>query len=74
MADRPGEADRLTQLEELLAHQQRLLEQLNGTVTEQRLEMDTLQSDQRKLKETVARLMEYHEGAEDTPGERPPHY
>lgn len=66
--------DRLTNLEELLAHQQRLLDQLNAMVTDLRSECDTLAADQAKLKQTVARLVQFHEGAEDRPDEKPPHY
>ncbi|MEM6798652.1 MAG: SlyX family protein [Planctomycetota bacterium] len=66
--------DRLTQLEELLAHQQRLLDELNGVLTELRTDVDALTREQAKLRATVARLVQLHDGADDTPGEKPPHY
>lgn len=74
MATPPLPTDRLLHVEELLAHQQRLLDELNCTVTEQRLELDALQLDNRKLKHSLARVLEFHEGAVDSPDERPPHY
>lgn len=68
-------SDRQTQLEELLAHQQHLIDELNGVVTEQRLEMDSLQ---RRLKSLESKLQTVAErveaGGEDLPHEKPPHY
>lgn len=66
--------DRITNLEELLAHQQRLLDDLNAVVTMQRDEIDALSADHARLRVTVQRLVQHHEGAEDQPDERPPHY
>ncbi len=68
------EPERATQLEELLAHQQRLLDELNSVLTELRGDVDTLTTEQRRLKETVAKLLDFHAGAEETPDEKPPHY
>ncbi|MEM8865523.1 MAG: SlyX family protein [Planctomycetota bacterium] len=65
---------RLTQLEELLAHQQRLLDELNEVITTQRREIDWLLADREKLKATVTRLVQLQESAEQLPDERPPHY
>lgn len=67
-------ADRLTKLEELLAHQQRLLDQLNAGVTELRDDADRLLAGQAKLKATVGRLVEFYEAAEGAADEKPPHY
>ena len=67
-------SDRQTQLEELVAHQQRLLDELNAIVTDLRGEIDRLTLEQMRLNTTVARLVEYHEGAETSPDEKPPHY
>ncbi|MEM9185870.1 MAG: SlyX family protein [Planctomycetota bacterium] len=66
--------DRATQLEELLAHQQRLLEELDGVVTELRRDVDTLGKEQARLAATVTRLAQSQDGAQDFPGEKPPHY
>lgn len=66
--------DRQTQLEELLAHQQRMLEELNEVITSLRTDVDKAVLEQDKLKRTVARLVEYYEGAEGGADERPPHY
>jgi len=67
--------DRQRQLEELLAHQQHLIDELNGVVTQQRLEMDTMQ---RRLKSLESKLQAVAEraaaGGEDLPHEKPPHY
>jgi len=67
-------SDRQTQLEELVAHQQRLLDDLNAIVTEQRTEIERLTLEQLRLKTTVARLVDFHEGAETSVDEKPPHY
>lgn len=67
-------SDRQTQLEELLAHQQRLLDDLNSVVTGLRRELDLANLEQLKLKKTVARLVEYYEAAEGAADEKPPHY
>ncbi len=67
-------ADRITNLEEQLAQQQRILYDLNGVVTGLRTEVDSLTSELTRLKQTAARLLEFHEGAEDAPDEKPPHY
>lgn len=67
-------SDRQTQLEELLAHQQRMLDDLNASLTEMRDELDNVTREHVGLKNTIARLLEFHEGAEDGVDERPPHY
>ncbi len=68
-------SSRQIQLEELLAHQQQLIDELNSVVTEQRLEMDTLQ---RKLAQLENRMTNLSESAStmggDLPHEKPPHY
>ena len=66
--------DRQTHLEELLAHQGRLIEELNGVVTTQHDKIDALRREQDRLKRTVDRLVEFYEGAEGGADERPPHY
>lgn len=66
--------DRQTHLEELLAHQQRTLDELNSVITGMRDELDAVTTEHAKLKNTVARLVEHYEGADGAPDERPPHY
>ncbi|TWT38292.1 hypothetical protein KOR34_32610 [Posidoniimonas corsicana] len=66
--------DRQTQLEELLAHQQRMLDELNSVVTGLRNELDLANLERTKLKTTVARLVEHYEAADGGPDEKPPHY
>ena len=68
------DADKATKLEELLAHQQRLLDELNAELTALRGEFDALAKEHTRLKATTAKLVEFQEGAEDRPGEKPPHY
>ncbi|MEN1681480.1 MAG: SlyX family protein [Planctomycetota bacterium] len=75
MEDRQANLEaRVVQLEELLAYQQRLLDQLNAGVTELRDDADRLLSEQAKLKETVGRLVQFYEAAEGAADEKPPHY
>ncbi len=59
---------RLTHLEEKLAHQERLLETLNEVIIEQRAELDAL----RRRLETSERMLTRL--GEDASNERPPHY
>ncbi|MGI9457901.1 MAG: SlyX family protein [Aeoliella sp.] len=67
--------DRQTQLEELLAHQQHLIDALNSVVTEQRLEMDALQQKVTRLEEQMRGLAQSAAlGGDDLPHEKPPHY
>ncbi|MEM6331386.1 MAG: SlyX family protein [Planctomycetota bacterium] len=65
---------RATKLEELLAHQQRMLDDLNQVVTELRSEVDRLTLEHGRTRLTLTRLVELHEGAEEAPDEKPPHY
>ena len=65
---------RVTKLEELISHQQHLIEQLNEVVLGLRLEFSSMQ---RKFDEQQARLKTLTAQAsfiEDDPDERPPHY
>lgn len=67
--------DRQTKLEELLAYQQHLLDELNSVVTEQQAEIQSLG---KRLDRMTVRLDEVAELAkqrsENLPDERPPHY
>ncbi|QDU57878.1 SlyX family protein [Aeoliella mucimassa] len=67
--------DRQTQLEELLAHQQHLIDTLNSVVTSQQSDINTLQQKTDRLEAKVKLLAEYMERVgEDLPHEKPPHY
>lgn len=67
-------SDRVTQLEELLARQQRMLDELNDVVIDLRSELDRTTAEQTRLKRTVQRLVEHYESADGAPDEKPPHY
>lgn len=64
----------LIRLEEVISHQERLLQDLNEAVTETRRDAEPVAPKLRALEETVRRLVELQQGAEDSPDERPPHY
>lgn len=66
---------RLTRIEESLAHQQRLCEQLNDVVTSQSTKLRTLEKMIPRLERQVKELGEL--GKSDSPppaDDRPPHY
>lgn len=71
-------ADRLEQeqvrLEELLTHQQKLLADLNEALTDTRSGVDETARQQLAIEQTVKRLVDLQQAAEDHPDERPPHY
>lgn len=67
--------DRQTRLEELLAHQQHLIDALNAEVTGQRREISRLLQSVQQLESRLKALAEYADHAgENLPHERPPHY
>lgn len=68
------EPDRLTALEMALAHQERLIEDLNGVVREQADRLDRLQA---QLRHLAGRLAEAEAALPDAAGEAnvpPPHW
>lgn len=68
-------ADRQTRLEELLAHQQHLIDTLNAEAVEQRKEIDRLTASVARLEKQLKLLAEFVErSGEDLPHEKPPHY
>ncbi|WP_425400955.1 SlyX family protein [Aeoliella sp.] len=68
-------ADRQTRLEELLAHQQHLIDTLNTEAVEQRKEIDRLTASVTRLEKQLKLLAEFVErSGEDLPHEKPPHY
>ncbi len=67
--------DRQIAIEELLAHQQQLIDELNGVVTEQRLEMDSLILKVSRLENRLSGLAQSTAlASDDLPHEKPPHY
>lgn len=66
------EVSRVTALEELAAHQGRVIEELSAQITEQWKAMDQMR---RKLDHLTERLLDIEEQAlEAPPVTRPPHY
>ncbi len=67
--------DRQTRLEELLAHQQHLIDALNTEVTKQQSELDRLGRVVDKLEAKIELLVNLVERmGDDLPQEKPPHY
>lgn len=61
-------------LEELLSHQQKLLADLDEALTDSRTGIDETTRRQLAIEQTVKRLVDLQQAAEDLPDERPPHY
>lgn len=61
-------------LEEVLTHQQQVVEALDEAVTAVRDASDQTTRRSVSIEQTVKRLADYQQGAEDLPDERPPHY
>ncbi len=72
--DNTPSEDNLIRVEELLSHQQHLLNELDGVVTNLRQEVDNRDTRTESIERTVKRLVELQQAAEDLPDERPPHY
>ncbi|MCO6042293.1 SlyX family protein [Aeoliella sp. ICT_H6.2] len=67
--------ERQTRLEELLAHQQHLIDTLNTEAVEQRKEIDRLSGAVARLEAKLKLLAQFVErSGEDLPHEKPPHY
>ena len=62
-------SERLTRLEERVAYQDRLVDELNRIVTEQRLRFDDLAERMREIARQLAQL-----AGSDRGPEKPPHY
>lgn len=69
-----ADTDALVRLEELYTHQQHLLHELDSVVTSLNDRLDINSPKIARLDETVRSLVELQEGADDSPGEKPPHY
>ena len=67
-------AAQLTHLQEVISHQQQLLNDLNEAVTATRDEVDASTRRQHSVELTVRRLVDLQTAAEDLPDEKPPHY
>lgn len=66
--------ERITRLEEHLAHQSALVEELNEIVTEQRGEIDTLNRRMTMLMQRAAEQEADQMAAAPVSDQRPPHY
>jgi SlyX protein len=64
---------RLVALEERLTFQQRLIEELNGVVLDQRREFDRLARELAQCRQTLEQFRDAALG-ENLPHEKPPHY
>jgi uncharacterized coiled-coil protein SlyX len=64
--------DRFIALEERLAFQQRMLEEINSVVVSQQAELDRIRREVSQLTETSHQLME--RAGDNLPHEKPPHY
>ena len=67
-------SDRVVALEELLSHQQHIIQQLNDVVVELRGQLDNLAARQQIHEQRLKTLMESYSNIEDDPHEKPPHY
>jgi uncharacterized membrane protein YgdD (TMEM256/DUF423 family)/uncharacterized coiled-coil protein SlyX len=73
-ADNRDLAAELTHLQEVISHQQQLVNDLNEAVTATRDEVDASARRQHGVELTVRRLVDLQTAAEDLPNEKPPHY
>ncbi|QDV73010.1 SlyX family protein [Botrimarina mediterranea] len=67
-------AAELNRLQEVISHQQQLVNDLNEAVTAARDEVDATARRQHGVELTVRRLVDLQTAAEDLPDEKPPHY
>ena len=65
---------RVTALEELVSHQQHLLEQLNEVVIQLRLDFDLQKEKHVRLQGQLNWILENHPAGEKVEEEKPPHY
>ncbi len=65
--------DRVLQLEELVSHQERLIEDLNGVLIELRSEHDQLKKSVNSHVQSIEAKLEAQSSSFD-PNEKPPHY
>lgn len=67
-------AAELVRLEEVITHQQQLVQDLNEAITAMRNQLDSNARRQHSIEETVKRLVDLQTAADDLPDEKPPHY
>lgn len=70
----PSLAEEVVRLEEVITHQQQLVQDLNEALTALRDEADDVARRQNTIDQTVRRLVDLQQAAEDLPDEKPPHY
>lgn len=68
----PNEHDRIVQLEELYAHQQRLIQELNEVIVAMRGDVDRLATENLRLQNQIRQISTV--AGDDLPHEKPPHY
>ncbi|MBB74726.1 MAG: hypothetical protein CMJ75_09455 [Planctomycetaceae bacterium] len=71
---RDVDQERLVRLEESVAHQEQLLDQLNGVLTQLRLDYDELLKHSRNAEVQIQWLVENSSQGQDPLDEKPPHY
>ena len=71
---RDADQERLVRLEETVAHQEQLLEELNGALTQLRLDFDALLKHSRNSEVQIQWLLENSSHDQDPLDEKPPHY
>ncbi|HBE71664.1 MAG TPA: hypothetical protein DDW52_26270 [Planctomycetaceae bacterium] len=70
-----GESARIVELEIVLTHQQRLLDELNGVVVQQSLAIQKLERELKAMRDEQKALREHvNEKEANLPHEKPPHY
>ena len=66
--------ERLIELETRVAHQERLIDELNDVLTDQQSRLTRLEQTAEALKDRLRTIGEGGAGAGDPADERPPHY
>lgn len=73
-APRDVDQERLVRLEETVAHQEQLLGELNGALSQLRLDFDALLKHSRNAEMQIQWLVENSSRDQDPLDEKPPHY
>ena len=71
---RDVDKERLVRLEETVAHQEQLLGELNGALSQLRLDFDALLKHSRNAEMQIQWLLENSSRDQDPLDEKPPHY
>lgn len=72
MNDTDSLLGRVTLLEELYSHQQRIVQELNEVLVRMQADIDRLTSENNRLREQLRNVVET--AGDDLPHEKPPHY